>query len=151
MDQAATTTEPRVPPEATPQDPDASDYAGFGRYLTRQRELRGLSLDEVQKDTRIPAAILVALEHGEVDRLPARVFVLNYIRAYAQAIGLLPEEAVLRFEEIDRTVKAMPTPAALERLRRRRAWLTLFGVSVAFAVGVAVLYWMTGSAPVVPH
>ena len=125
----------------------AGDHADFGRYLSQQRELRGLTLEQVQKATRIPLTILSALEHGEVDRLPARVFVLNYIRAYAQAIGLLPEEAVLRFEEIDRTVKSLPAPAILERQRRRRAWLTLSCVVLVVAVSVYLLFWTLGGAP----
>lgn len=124
-----------------------SDYADFGRYLTQQRELRGMSVDEVQQVTRIPMNILSALEHGEVDRLPARVFVINYIRAYAQAIGIIPEDAILRFEEIDRTVKSLPAPAVLERQRRRRAWITLACVLVVAAASVYVLFWTLGGAP----
>jgi cytoskeletal protein RodZ len=126
--------------------PPPSDYADFGRYLTRQRELRGLSRAEVQKVTRIPSAILAALEQGDVAHLPARVFILNYIRAYATAIGIVPDEAVLRYEEVDRTVKSLPAPAVLERQRRRRAWITLAGVVVAVAAAVYVVFRMLGGA-----
>lgn len=73
------------------------DYADFGRYLSQQRELRGMTLQEVQKATRIPANVLGALEEGRVERLPARVFVVNYIRAYAQAIGLDADAVVREF------------------------------------------------------
>jgi cytoskeletal protein RodZ len=125
----------------------ASDYADFGRYLAQQRELRGLSRDEVQKVTRIPSAILAALEQGDVDHLPARVFILNYIRAYSRAIGIGPDEAVLRYEEVDRTVKSLPAPAVLERQRRRRAWITLACVVVAVAASLFALFWMLGGAP----
>ena len=61
------------------------DYADFGRYLTQQRELRGLGLDEVARKTRIPESRLTALETGKVEALPDRVFVLAYIRAYAKS------------------------------------------------------------------
>lgn len=118
------------------------DYADFGRYLSQQRELRGLSREEVSRATRIPLALIVALEDGQVDRLPARVFVLNYIRAFARAIGLEPEEAVLRFEELDGTVKTALPPAALERARRQRAWLILAGV-VAVLAAAAVVFWLS--------
>ena len=46
---------------------------------------------------------------------------LNYIRAYAQVIGLAPEEAVLRYEEVDKTAKPEPPPAALERAAAQAA------------------------------
>jgi cytoskeletal protein RodZ len=119
------------------------DYLDFGRYLTQQRELRGLSRQDVVKATRIPGSILIALEEGQVERLPARVFVLNYIRAYSATIGLAAEEALLRFEEIDRTLQATPPPAALERQRKTRATLILAIVLVLTAVGGvgAFLVW----------
>jgi cytoskeletal protein RodZ len=77
------------------------DHADFGKYLSQQRELRGMSRDEVARATKIPPTLLAALEAGQVERLPERVFVLNYVRAYAQVIGLAPEDAVLRYEEVD--------------------------------------------------
>ncbi len=81
------------------------DYADFGRYLAQQRELRGVSRTQVATATKIPLNLLAALENGERERLPERVFIMNYIRAYAQVIGLAEEEAVLRFEEIDRPAR----------------------------------------------
>jgi hypothetical protein len=83
-----------------PQEP-AGDHLGFGRYLAQQRELRGLSREEVSRVTKISPSLIAALEEGQIERLPARVFVLNYIRAYAQVIGLSPEEALLRYQEMD--------------------------------------------------
>jgi len=141
-------TEAPAPGSASaPGEYQGNDYADFGRYLAQQRQLRGLSVEEVQKATRIPANILAALERGDVERLPARVFILNHIRAYAQAIGIAPEEAVLRFEEVDRTVKSLPAPAVLERQRRRRAWIILACVLVVFAASIYALFWTLGGAP----
>ena len=101
------------------------DYADFGKYLTQQRELRGVSREEVSRQTRIPGSRLAALEGGRVEALPERIFVVQYIRAYAKVIGLAEDEALLRFEEIDKTVKSMPPPVAQERARRKRAWVML--------------------------
>jgi cytoskeletal protein RodZ len=122
------------------------DYVEFGKYLSQQRELRGLSRDEVSRVTKISPSLITALEEGQVERLPSRVFVLNYIRAYATVIGLSPEDAVLRFEEVDKA-KPEPTPAALERERRRRAWVGLCVLLVALGVGTYVALVMTGKAP----
>lgn len=79
----------------------------FGRYLSQQRELRGLSRGDVVAVTKIPESTIAALEAGETERLPSRTYVLKFIRAYAQVIGLEPEETVLRYEELD------PSPATL--------------------------------------
>jgi len=128
------------------------DYADFGRYLSQQRELRGVSREDVARLTRIPMNLLVALEMGEVARLPGRIFTLNYIRAYARAIGVEPEEAVLRFEEVERGANAgAPAPDEAKQGRGRdRPWGLWAAAGAALvAVGYGVLVAL-GKAPF-PH
>lgn len=122
------------------------DHVEFGKYLSQQRELRGLSRDEVSRVTKISPSLIAALEEGQVERLPSRVFVVNYIRAYATVIGLAPDEAILRFEEVDKATPE-PSPVVLERERRRRAWWVLGVVLlVALGVGAYVALVMSGKA-----
>ena len=123
------------------------DYIEFGKYLAQQRELRGLSRDEVSEVTKISPSLIAALEEGQVERLPSRVFVVNYIRAYATVIGLSPEEAILRYEEVDKAAPE-PSPVVLEQERRRRAWLALSVLLVVvLGVGAYVALVMVGKAP----
>ncbi len=122
------------------------DYVEFGKYLSQQRELRGLSRDEVSRVTKISPSLITALEEGQVERLPGRVFVVNYVRAYAQVIGLEPDEAVLRYEEVDKATPE-PSPVALERERRRRAWFILAGVLLVLGVGAYVALLLSGKVP----
>jgi cytoskeletal protein RodZ len=63
------------------------------------------------------------LEQGQVERLPGRVFVVNYIRAYAQTVGMEPDDAVLRFEEVDgiKSVESEPEPVLKDR-KDRKSW-----------------------------
>ncbi len=119
------------------------DYLDFGRYLTQQRELRGLSRQDVVKATRIPGSIITALEEGQVERLPGRVFVLNYIRAYATTIGVAADEALLRYEEIDKTLQTAPPPQALERQRKTRA-LVILAVMAGLAALGGGAFWVWG-------
>jgi cytoskeletal protein RodZ len=116
------------------------DYADFGRYLTQQRELRGVSRADVASVTKIPVKLIAALENGDVDRLPERIFVVNYIRAYAQVIGMESQEAVLRFEEIDRTVQTGREFATPDRASRtpRLAWPVIL-IAVLLLVAITVL------------
>ena len=112
-----------------------TDYVHFGRYLQVQRELRGLTLEDVAKQTKIPPTLIGALEAGQSERFPERIFVLNYIRSYASAVGLSPDDAVNRFHEIPESPKAEHfDPAALEVDRRARAssamWVTIASVLV---------------------
>ncbi|MGV3621679.1 MAG: helix-turn-helix domain-containing protein [Archangium sp.] len=116
------------------------DYLDFGRYLQVQRELRGLSLDDIAKQTKIPPTLIGALESGQSERFPERVFILNYIRSYASAVGLSPDEAVNRFHEIPEAPKAEEfNPAALETVRLARASSMLWSTIAAFVVLAALL------------
>jgi cytoskeletal protein RodZ len=103
------------------------DFVGFGLFLRAQRQGRGLSVDDVARSTKIPPTLIGALEDGQADRFPEQVFVLNYVRSYARAVGLSPDDAVARFQDIPGAPQ--PTsfdPAALEEARREsaltRAW-----------------------------
>jgi transcriptional regulator with XRE-family HTH domain len=76
-----------------------SSPPSFGRWLRKSRELRGLSLDEVIVETKLPARIVTALETDDTVAMPDRAYALQYARAVALAVGLDPEDVALRYEE----------------------------------------------------
>ncbi|MFL5320213.1 MAG: helix-turn-helix domain-containing protein [Myxococcaceae bacterium] len=127
------------------------DHADFGKYLAQQRALRGLSLADVAKETKISESLLKALESGQTERLPTRIFVLNYVRAYALAVGLNAEDTVLRYEEIDKTVQTVPPPPALERARQRKAWVQLLVIVLVVAAAAAAFFWWNRPPIRLPH
>lgn len=111
------------------------DYLHFGRYLQVQRELRGLTLEDIARQTKIPPTLIAALEAGQSERFPERVFVLNYIRSYATVVGLSPDDAVNRFHEIPESPKAEHfDPQALEVVRRARASNAMWSIITAVMV-----------------
>ena len=57
----------------------------IGTFLRREREDRGLSLDEIADVTRIPSQSLALLEEGRFESLPGDPFVRGFLRAYAYA------------------------------------------------------------------
>ena len=125
-----------------------SDHVSFGRFLSQQRELRGLSRDAVAQATRISPTLIAALEDGLPQRLPERIFVLNYIKSYAQVVGLSFDEAVTRYEEIDGVqAPAEVPPEELERRRRRRALRNFAVLTLVAAVGGYVAMVVTGQWP----
>lgn len=84
---AAAAPAPAPPPK--PKDPIAAlaDRYGYdGRFLRGVRDLRGVSLDEVAKNTRISLRYLEALEENGYDRLPAGTFVRGYVRTLARML-----------------------------------------------------------------
>jgi cytoskeleton protein RodZ len=59
-----------------------------GERLKAAREEKGLSLDDVARQTRIPIRHLEHIERGEWDALPAITYSVGFARSYANAVGL---------------------------------------------------------------
>ncbi len=53
-----------------------------------------MTLAQLSRATKIKEASLVALEEARFEALPARVFVVGWVGAYARAVGANAEEAV---------------------------------------------------------
>ena len=92
----------------------------IGRYLASQRELRGISLDELSARTRIPRRNLERLESGVFDA-QSDGFARGFVRTVALALGLDSNEAVMR-------MSGEPTGAGEDALWRRRTRVALFAV-----------------------
>jgi cytoskeleton protein RodZ len=74
--------------------------SSVGAYLRGLREKQGMSIDELSRATRVLHHYLEALEADNIGALPAPVFTKGFIRAYCQAIGIPPEEALQLYDRI---------------------------------------------------
>jgi cytoskeletal protein RodZ len=61
---------------------------GVGQQLHAAREAKGLSLEQVAAETRIPLRHLVAMEAGDFAKLPGRTYAVGFARTYAKTVGL---------------------------------------------------------------
>jgi cytoskeleton protein RodZ len=66
----------------------------FGEKLRRERELRGVALDDIADSTKIGTRMLRALEEEHFEVLPGGIFNKGFVRAYAKYLGLNEDEAV---------------------------------------------------------
>ena len=69
----------------------------FGERMRREREMRGIKLEEITESTKISRRNLLALEEEHFDRLPGGIFNKGFVRAYARFLGLDEEQAVQDF------------------------------------------------------
>jgi transcriptional regulator with XRE-family HTH domain len=67
--------------------------------LRRERERRQIALSSISANTKISASLFAALERGDVSRWPSGIFRRSFIRAYAGAIGLDPDDVTREFLE----------------------------------------------------
>ncbi|HEX4997735.1 MAG TPA: RodZ domain-containing protein [Terriglobia bacterium] len=87
--------------------------AGFGAGFRKAREAKGISIDGVAAETRIGARFLQAIESEDFAALPGGIFNRGFIRAYAERLGLDPDQAVEDYQRLvrDRETKE-PEPAS---------------------------------------
>jgi cytoskeletal protein RodZ len=110
----------------------------IGNFLKKARESRRMSLAEVSRVTRIPVATIEALEGDHFDDLPGEVFVRGFLKSYAQAVRLVPDDVLARYTACRRLQYVTPLPApppiapgaaASPETRGKR-----FGVAIAFVL-----------------
>jgi transcriptional regulator with XRE-family HTH domain len=108
--------------------------SSLGGLLRSARERRGLTLQEIARETKLPQRHLEALEQGNLAFLPAGFYQRAEIRAYARAVGL--DQTVL-LHEIPKT----PRP----RLRRA------YTVTMLAVVTLALLGYATSERTRTPN
>lgn len=65
-----------------------ADVPTVGERLKAAREEKGLSLEDVAAQTRIPQRHLESIEQAEWDKLPAPTYTIGFAKSYASSVGL---------------------------------------------------------------
>lgn len=79
----------------------------FGKKLKREREMRGIALEEIARHTKISTRMLEAIEEDRFDLLPGGIFSRAFVLHYARYLGLNEEQAGAEFD------LAVGTPGAV--------------------------------------
>lgn len=105
-------------------------FAEVGKKLQQQRELLGLSLDDVVRHTHLRRHYLVALESGDLNNLPSPVQGRGMLNNYAMFLGMEPDPLLLRFAEglqarlaARQEAQAADKTASPPPVASRRRWL----------------------------
>jgi cytoskeleton protein RodZ len=77
----------------------ASTRGTIGALLRQTRQSYGGDIAQIATILRIRAAYLTAIEDSRYEGLPAPVYALGFVRAYANHLGLDGDEAVRRFKQ----------------------------------------------------
>ena len=91
---------------------------GVGSALRRAREIRGITIDEAARDTKLRAEQLHALEGEAFDELGDPVYARAMLRTYAQYLGLKPERVLSVYAKHNETVEPPTPPGKLGRVER---------------------------------
>jgi hypothetical protein len=107
----------------------------LGARLRSQREQRQVALATIADETKIKLALLEALERDDLTHWPGGLFRRAYVRAYAQKVGLDPEQVLREFLACHPDPVDSPSPVeaiaqnAPDKRPRTRIGLMLAGLA----------------------
>ncbi|MFZ0963690.1 MAG: RodZ domain-containing protein [Terriglobia bacterium] len=112
----------------------------FGENLRREREMRGVSLEEIASATKISMRFFEAIEREDFSKLPGGIFSRSFVRSYARYLGLDEDRVMADYqlaahpqEEFD----LHRMPGGSSRSGRQSARTPLIGTLVAGVLLVA--------------
>ena len=82
-----------------------------GNIFRDTRLGKGLTLDQVADETNVSKRFLQGIENDNFDGFPGEVYIIGFIRNYAEFLGLNPAETVARF----RAAEHEPEPPSQDR------------------------------------
>ncbi|MCM3666479.1 DUF4115 domain-containing protein [Mesobacillus subterraneus] len=122
----------------------------LGNILKEAREAKGLSLDELQSITKIQKRYLLGIEEGNYSMMPGKFYVRAFIKQYAEAVGLDPDQLFEQYKNEIPTTYNEELPEQLSRVQTRKSISPdtskildvlpkiLFGI---FILGAVALIW----------
>lgn len=111
----------------------------FGESLRREREMRGVTLEEISAATRIAIRFLQAIENEAWEQLPGGVFNRGFVRAVARYLGLDEENIVAEYTLAVGDRPSVPvwtgSPPVVTAEVPRMAWVVVAIVVAAILMG----------------
>ncbi|BDR58828.1 helix-turn-helix domain-containing protein [Xylocopilactobacillus apicola] len=126
----------------------------IGKVLRQARIDKGMTIDDLQKKTRIQKRYLIAIENGDFDQLPGQFYVRAFIKQYGEQVGVDTdpyfaqpkdvEPAEVEEYEEETPEKEEPTIASaspyLTRQQPRSRWHSLIPQILVIAAVVLVVF-----------
>lgn len=96
----------------------------LGDVMRGERATLGKSLLDVQRELKIKATYIAAIENCDVSAFESQGFVAGYVRSYARYLGMNPDEAFQRFckeanFEVAHGMSAAAAPSSITAARAR--------------------------------
>ncbi len=118
----------------------------IGDTLTEARKKKGQSLKDVEKETKIRAKYLEALEQNKFDLIPGDAYVKIFIREYAHFLNIDPDPLVSeykeKYESAPQYEKLTPVNVGTPKKPYRKVFFGFFIIMLFLAGGFFI--WRTG-------
>ena len=117
----------------------------FGESLRNERELRGITLEDISARTKVNVRFLEAIEHDDLSALPAKAFAKGFLRSYARVVGLDEDLVLTNFEYCHHAIQSENAPEykakhAAHKAPKRRVFIVLLLI-ILLLIAIIILYY----------
>jgi len=139
-----------IPPEQAAAEPDRGAVR-LGAILRATRQARAMTVREVAEQASIPAAYLTMLEIADYSAIADELYLLPFLRSYANFLGLDAGALSARFiGSIEGADKVANTPIELlveskESPTSQGGWVSTVVLIVFVALSIYLVRQSTGS------
>ncbi len=119
-----------------------------GRVMSSARESRGLSAKDVAREAHVPEHYVKMIESDDYSLIADQLYLLPFLRRYAQFVGLDPEEITGRFirdvqrADVSAARMSEPIPMVERGQRSDRRMIVAAVLALVFAlVAAGVVIW----------
>lgn len=119
----------------------------YGAMLTQAREAKGLTVEQVVKDTSISYQYITGLESEKDDVFPAGAYMVGFLKNYADYLGISSDDLIRLYHA--KKIQESPTPELLLKKTKPKFLVPLIITGISLAViGIGIfLYFFVFKVP----
>jgi len=126
--------------------------ASLGQELKKERELRGISLNEIADTTKINLRFFRALEEDHLEILPSKFFIKGIIRAHTEYLGLESEPYLNQYYQMEKMKEQAEEEEKIETSKpdvpkKVKRILFVFLVVIILAILTSIYFLMLKKEP----
>ena len=121
----------------------ADKEPGLGSFLLAVRQKRGFSREDIISETRIPGHYLKMIEGSDYGLISDQLYLLPFLRRYANFLGLDGEEIAMRFvREVQRAelTQQVRTSEPYELVDRKKIPWRIVALAALGFIAILALY-----------
>lgn len=125
-----------------------SSAVSVGKILREAREKKSLTIEQVQKQTKIHSTVLIGLEEGRLSDTLTDTYIRSFLKKYAQFLSINSVELLKEYFPA-RTESSAPNIPVQENVLSKETqappkFLYITGLAVAVIISLMLLIFITG-------